>query len=93
MRNLVTLTLGTLLATAALAQSPYRACMIESARRVMGAPSVASDCLQPAKGMRRAAIKDRCEGIANYQAGGSGRARALRRRSAVCLTQGSAAIG
>ena len=38
----------------------------------MGAPSVASDCLQPAKGMRRAAIKDRCEGIANYQAGGSG---------------------
>ncbi len=72
MRNLVTLTLGTLLATAALAQSPYRACMIQSERRVMGAPSVASDCLQAAKGVRRAAIKERCEGIANYQAGGSG---------------------
>ena len=82
MRNLVTLTLGTLLATAALAQSPYRACMIESERRVMGAPSVASDCLQAAKGVRRAAIKERCEGIANYQAGGSG----LGNRNATLLT-------
>ena len=72
---------GTILAGASLgaqAQSPYRACVITSTLQVMGTPTVQTDCLQGAKGVKRPAIKERCEGLAWHSAGGMGRREAAR---------------
>ncbi|MDO5086318.1 MAG: hypothetical protein Q4D74_01760 [Comamonadaceae bacterium] len=51
----------------------YRACLIESPLQTLGAPTIVTNCLQGAKGTRRSAIKDRCEGVAWHAAGGMGR--------------------
>lgn len=73
LRTAVLCTIMACAASAAQAQSSYRACMIESPLHGMGAPTIVTDCLQGAKHLRRTAIKERCEGVAWHAAGGMGR--------------------
>ncbi|MGP1517663.1 MAG: hypothetical protein ACTTJV_08590 [Ottowia sp.] len=54
-------------------QSGSRACMIEAPIQALGAPTTITDCLQGRPGVRRAVVKERCEGIAWGRAGGMGR--------------------
>ena len=75
----------------AQAQSPYRACVISSTLQVMGTPTVHTDCLQGAKGVKRSVIKERCEGVAWHNAGGMGRRNsALLEWAAQCPKQADA---
>ena len=45
-------------------QAGSRACMIEAPIQALGAPTTITDCLQGRPGVRRAVVKERCEGIA-----------------------------
>lgn len=59
---LALLPLALLAAGGAQAQTS-RACMIEADKRVMSRPAYTAECYEAAKGVRRAVIQDRCEGL------------------------------
>ncbi|ARU05419.1 hypothetical protein CCO03_12635 [Comamonas serinivorans] len=46
----------------------HRACMIEADKRVMLRPAYTAECYEAAKGVRRAVIHDRCEGVGKTSA-------------------------